>query len=100
MNKFNLDWTSTAIADLKATWDYIAIDNEAAADRTIDRIQAAAEALTQFPKLGRVGTLKGSRELVVAGTPYRIVYEIAGGLIHVRRIIHGARDWPPKRRRA
>ena len=37
MNKFNLDWTSTAIADLKATWDYIAIDNEAAADRTIDR---------------------------------------------------------------
>ena len=100
MSKFTLDWTSTAIADLKAAWDYIAIDNEGAADRTIDRIQAAAEALTQFPKLGRLGTLKGSRELVVAGTPYRIVYEIAGRLIHVRRVIHGARDWPPKRGRA
>ena len=56
--------------------------------------------MTQFPKLGRLGTLKGSRELVVAGTPYRVVYDIAGYLIHVRRVIHGARDWPPKRRRA
>ena len=100
MSKFTLDWTSAAIADLKAAWDYIAIDNDVAADRTIDRIQAAAEALTQFPKLGRMGTLRGSRELVVAGTPYRIVYEITRGLIQVRRVVHGARDWPPKRRRA
>jgi plasmid stabilization system protein ParE len=100
LSKFTLDWTSTAIADLKATWDYIAIDNEAAADRTIDRIQAAAETLTQFPKAGRASRLRGSREFVVTGTPYFLVYEMAGSLIKVRRVIHGARDWPPKRRRA
>jgi toxin ParE1/3/4 len=100
LSKFTLDWTSIAIADLKAAWDYIMIDNEAAADRTIDRIQTAAEKLTEFPKLGRRGTLRGSRELLVAGTPYRIVYEIHGGLIQVRRVIHGAQDWPPKRPRA
>lgn len=100
MSKFALDWTPTALADLKAAWDYIAIDNEAAADRTIDRIQAAGETLTQFPKAGRAGRLRGSREFVASGTPYFLVYEIAGGLIQIRRVIHGARDWPPKRRRA
>jgi plasmid stabilization system protein ParE len=65
LSKLTLDWTSTAIADLKAIWDYIAIDNEAAADRTIDRIQSAAESLLQFPKAGRASSVRGSREFVV-----------------------------------
>ena len=36
------------MADLRAAWDYIEAENEAAADRTIDRIQAAAEHLQQW----------------------------------------------------
>jgi toxin ParE1/3/4 len=100
LSKFALDWTPTAIADLKAAWDYIAIDNETAADRTIDRIQDAAETLLQFPRAGRASRVRGAREFVVPGTPYFLVYEVAGGFVQIRRVIHGARDWPPKRGRA
>jgi len=43
--------------------------------------------------------MRGTRELSVAGTPYRIVYEVTKSTIEVRRVIHGARDWPPRRKR-
>ncbi len=88
------------MADLRAAWDYIEAENEAATDRTIDRIQAAAEHLKEFPKLGRPGKVRGSRELIVSGTPYLVVYEITTDLVQIRRVLHGAQDWPPKRKRA
>jgi toxin ParE1/3/4 len=69
------------------------------ADDVFYKIEKAAEVLTQFPKLGRQGKMRGTRELSVAGTPYRIVYEVTKSTIEVRRVIHGARDWPPRRKR-
>ena len=88
------------MADLRAAWDYIADQNEPAADRTIYRIQEAAEHLTDFPELGRAGKVRGSREFVVTDTSYLLVYEIAAGLVQIRRVLHGAQEWPPRRKRA
>ncbi len=39
---------------------------------------------------GRVGRVRGTREWVLAGTPYIAVYRVAGGVIEVLRILHGA----------
>ncbi len=99
MSKFAIDWTNPALADLGEAGEYIAADHEPAADRMIDRIQAAAESLAEFPKLGRAGKLRGSREFIVSGTPYILVYELAIGVIQIRRVIHGARDWPPSKKK-
>ena len=43
---------------------------------------------------GRKGRVKGTREWVLTGTPYIVVYvqRVAG--IEVWRVLHGARQWP------
>ncbi|HVP85309.1 MAG TPA: type II toxin-antitoxin system RelE/ParE family toxin [Rhizomicrobium sp.] len=92
-------WAPKAILDLREAWDFIAADNESAADRIVSQLQRAGEGLDQFPKLGRAGKVSRTRELVVAGTPYFLVYYIRRDHIEIARAVHGARQWPPSRKR-
>jgi plasmid stabilization system protein ParE len=46
------DFHPEAEADLEAIWEFIADDNLQAADRVIDGIKAAIEALVPFPHQG------------------------------------------------
>jgi plasmid stabilization system protein ParE len=36
----------------------------------------------------------GTRELVIPGLPYIIVYEVMDTAVQLHRIYHGARNWP------
>lgn len=51
-----------------------------------------------MPLLGRAGRVSGTRELVVPGLPYVVVYLLEGddldGVVAILRIIHGAMRWP------
>lgn len=87
-------WTDPALDDLEAIHTYIAADNPGAAYKVVARIEEAAANLETFPEIGRVGRRKGTRELVVAGLPYFVVYQLKAGVVEVLRVIHGARDWP------
>jgi plasmid stabilization system protein ParE len=44
--------------------------------------------------MGRPGRVPGTRELVVAGTPYVVAYRVAASQIDVLAVIHAARRWP------
>jgi toxin ParE1/3/4 len=87
-------WAPRALADMRGAWDYIAADNEAAADRTLHVIQQAGESLGQFPRRGRPGKIRATRELSVQGTHYFIVYKVRRSSVEIVRVVHGARDWP------
>jgi plasmid stabilization system protein ParE len=63
---------------------------------TVSRLYQAAESLIQFPYRGRVGQEAGTRELVVPRLPYVIVYQVAGDVVSIARILHGAQDWPAR----
>ncbi|HEY2035044.1 MAG TPA: type II toxin-antitoxin system RelE/ParE family toxin [Rhizomicrobium sp.] len=91
-------WAPRALVDIKEAWDFIAVDNEPAADRAAVAINAAGESLAQFPLRGRRGKRPGTRELVVLGTPYYLVYHIRRIDVEIARVIHGAQDWPPGRK--
>jgi len=39
---------------------------------------------------GRAGRIEGTREWVLAGTPYIVVYRLSGSVIEVLRILHGS----------
>lgn len=89
-------WAPRAITDIKEAWDFIAIDNEPAANRVTAAIQLTGDSLDQFPNRGRRGRKPGTREMVVLRTPYILIYHIHRTGVEIARVIHGAQDWPPK----
>ncbi len=89
-----LSWTKSAIQDLEDAAEYIAEDNRIAAAKMGERVLEAVDYLKQHPVLGRGGRLHGTRELVVSGTPFIIVYRVRLDQIQVLRLLHHARKWP------
>jgi len=87
-------WTRGARGDLFAVFDYIARDNPTAADAVLDRVEEVVSRLEDHPGLGRPGRKAGTRELVLAGLPYVVVYRVRRGAVQVLRVLHGARQWP------
>jgi plasmid stabilization system protein ParE len=53
-----------------------------------------ARLLSANPFIGRIGEIKGTRELVISGTPYIVAYRVRDTQIEVLFVQHGARDWP------
>jgi toxin ParE1/3/4 len=90
----HLKWTRPAIKDLRDAGDFIALDNPTAADRMADRVKEAVEYLIQYPNIGRSGRVRGTRELIISGTPLIVVYRIKTPAIEILRVLHHARKWP------
>jgi toxin ParE1/3/4 len=74
---------------------YIADRNPAAAARLGDAIRAAVVLLADNPHMGRAGRVDGTRELVVARTPFVIVYRVVATEVRIIRMLHSAQRWPP-----
>ena len=87
-------WTGPAVEQLQGIFEYIAADQAEAALRIVRRIRASILRAVQLPNSGRVGRVKGTREIAVPGTPYLVAYRVAGESIHVLAILHGAQAWP------
>ena len=61
---------------------------------TLDELLSEkASRLVDHPNLGRPGRLTDTRELV-AHRNYILVYDLAGDLVRVLRVLHAARQWP------
>ncbi|MDT8760303.1 type II toxin-antitoxin system RelE/ParE family toxin [Sphingomonas psychrotolerans] len=90
-----VSFTPQARSDLEAIRDWIAEDDERAADRVIARIVQTAMMFGQFPMLGRSGLVEGTREFSVVGLPYLIVYRIASETeLDVLTVLHTRRRYP------
>jgi len=89
-----LYWTPEAILDREAIYDYIEADNPIAALALDELFEKKADRLTDHPGLGRPGRVPGTRELVVHQN-YILIYDLAGDLVRVLRVLHAARQWPP-----
>lgn len=87
-------WTRLSIADIGHVRDYISEDNPSAADVLTNKIRRAAAGLAAYPKMGRTGRVKGTRELVILGTPYIVPYRIQRDRLEILAVIHGSRRWP------
>ncbi len=90
----NLRWTRRALQDLQHLHAYISQDDPEAAGRMVFRIQEAAHKLKQHSHMGKPGRVDGTRELVLAGSPYLLVYLLSGDEIHIVAVIHTSRRWP------
>ena len=87
-------WLDRARREVVHIRETIATDNPRAARQVARRILEHAEKLRTSPNIGRPGRLYGTRELVITGTPFIILYRVRDGVIEILRVIHGARRWP------
>ena len=88
-------WTQPAAGDLTHICDYIEEhDTPATARRVALAIYESIDTLGRFPRRGRVGRYRDTRELVITNLPYIVIFRIHEDVIEVTRILHGAQDWP------
>ncbi len=95
MTRSAIEWTDQATRQLDQAHDYIALSNsEEVADRITTQIVTAIQQLAIFPMSGRLGRVRGTRELVISSTPFIAAYGIDHDRIVIFAIYHGAQQWP------
>jgi toxin ParE1/3/4 len=90
----NVVWLREASIVLDRHYEYLAARNAKAARLVFRRIVASAKRLNNFPHSGRLGQCEGTRELVVPGVPYVIVYRVGATTVEILRVFHSSQDWP------
>ena len=89
-----IEWVRLALSDLDEAATFIAQDNPEAARRLVRRIYNTARLLSDQPDAGRPGRVHGTRELVIADTPFILPYRVVNNTVQILRVLHGARKWP------
>lgn len=88
--------TVQAKTDLDDIFDAILRQNPTAAVRVSQALREKIGQLADFPSLGRAGRVEGTRELVIAGTPYIAAYQVDTRIdaVIILAVLHAARQWP------
>ena len=87
-------WLAQAIADLDSIFDYLLERDPPAAVRVFEAIRQQVGRLADYPSLGPMGRVAGTRELVIAGLPYIVPYYTKGQEVRILAVLHAARKWP------
>ncbi len=94
-----LRWTDLANIDLDYIEEYIAKENNTntAIDVVFKVISTVELILLSHPHAGRLGRLRGIRELVIDGVPFIVIYRIVEPLnqLQILRVMHDSQQWPP-----
>ncbi len=90
----NIRWTGPAAVALKSITDHIARDNPPAAYRVAQRIKVAVAQLAEHPRLGRVGRVRDTYELIIPGMPYIVAYRVGKLEVQILSVYHTSRKWP------
>lgn len=93
-----LKWTELADIDLEKIEAHITQDNGpiVAIDVVMGIIDSVHLILPDYPRAGRQGRLKNTRELVIDGIPFIVIYRehINTNRIEVLRVLHDSQQWP------
>ena len=94
----DIRWSRPALFDYNQIIERIREANPRAAARLRDSIMHRLSLLATMPRMGRAGRVDSTRELVLSGTPYIVIYELRGPdeQIYILRLLHGAQQWPPR----
>jgi toxin ParE1/3/4 len=90
-----IEWLPEAARNLTAQLEWLAERDPWAAIDVGDAVHAAVERLAEHPSIGRPGRVPFTRELMIVGTPYIMVYRIEETVVLVLRVLHGVQRWPP-----
>ena len=90
----SIRWLSQAQRNRLEQLDYVAQDKPLAAIGQDEQIERQINMLLAHPKMGRLGRVTGTRELVISGTPFVVIYRLQEQSIEVLRLLHSPQQWP------
>ncbi len=88
-------WTSEAEEDRLSILIYLSQESPSAAISMDELFERTASLLEQYPMIGNVGKVSGTREFIPHES-YRLVYELDGETVYILTLLHTARCWPPE----
>lgn len=91
---YSIDWSESALEDLRQIVRYISSDNSEAARRIGNAIINSVGKLSSYPRFGRIVPELNDEDIrQIVLSPYRIVYEVSDSTkqISIIRVWHGAR---------
>ncbi len=91
-----LKWTDLADLDLDKIEAYITEESSpiVAIDVVMNIVDSVHLILPGHPKAGRQGRVKNTRELVIDGLPFIVIYRENVNRIEILRVLHDAQQWP------
>jgi toxin ParE1/3/4 len=93
-----LKWTDLAEVDLENIEAYVTKENglSVAIDVVLRIVDNVHLILSDYPLAGRQGRVKNTRELVVDGLPFIVIYRENSKVncIEILRVLHNAQRWP------
>ena len=90
----SIKWLRKALKSLEQAYGYMAETDADAAIALVLKIQAATQQLAEFPMMGRVGRVDGTRELVITNSPYLVIYRVKGNAVQILRVLHASKRYP------
>ncbi|WP_375452739.1 type II toxin-antitoxin system RelE/ParE family toxin [uncultured Devosia sp.] len=89
----DVQWTDEAVKDLAELLDYIAFDNQGAAERLNRQLDQSIRVACEFPSGFKPGRIAGTRE-IVAHPNYIVVYRVSEERIEIVSVLHARREYP------
>jgi toxin ParE1/3/4 len=83
-----LVWAEQAQQEWVAQYRFYFARNPDAARRMRQLVMEGARQLRAHPKIGRPGRVEGSRELVISGTPFLLVYDENPARVEIVHVYH------------
>lgn len=89
-------WTEPAFLQWQQSFEYIETRSPDAAWRIAARVVDAVQMLVAHPYAGHAGLVTGTREFVVPGSPFVIIYELdlRTETLIILAVFDGRRQWP------
>jgi addiction module RelE/StbE family toxin len=93
-SSLKVQWSRSARKRLEEIEAYISLDRPEASRKLIrSLITKTAFKLSQYPQIGRVGRLAGTRELVYRDAPFLVVYTVRNDTITVLTVFHTSQQF-------
>jgi toxin ParE1/3/4 len=86
-------WAEQARREWAEHYRFYATRNPDAARRMRQLLRAGVSRLRDYPQIGRPGKADGTRELVISGTPFLLVYEENPVRVEILHVYDGRQNW-------
>jgi toxin ParE1/3/4 len=86
-------WAEAARHEWAEQYRFYFSRNPEAARRLRQAVMDGARRLRDHPRMGRLGRVEDTRELVIAGTPFLLVYDENLARVEILHVYDGRQDW-------